>query len=301
MIKAPQLRSNASVHLDAIRGAAALVVFLGHGRPLFLSSQLVARSAPKPEAAAVSVGTLPRTTIGHEAVIVFFVLSGYFVGGSVFRSVRRGTFAWKRYLLQRTQPPFGVVLIPALLLGLAVDSWGLHRWGGIAGSLYTSPAGSLVAPNLIARLGFMNLLGNALFLQSSGIQPFGTNVALWSLACEFWYYVFFPLLLSALLTKHSIHYRLSSILLLALLASGLRKGSRHLLSALACGMSRRCAAGEDSRTIAATVSRSSQHAHARNLCVLPSVPHLQLRGRCCDRFRLLDPALGHSAKIRGRP
>jgi hypothetical protein len=36
----PNHGTNASVHLDAIRGAAALTVFLRHGRPLFLRSGL---------------------------------------------------------------------------------------------------------------------------------------------------------------------------------------------------------------------------------------------------------------------
>ena len=219
----PQLRPNASVHLDAIRGAAALVVFLGHGRPLFLSSHLVGTNGSKTDAPASSIGSLPRTTIGHEAVIVFFVLSGYFVGGSVLRSVRRGTFAWKRYLLQRLSRLW-VVLIPALLLGFAMDHWGMHLWGALPGSLYTSPPGSIVFPELAARVGVPTLLGNAFFLQFSGVEPFGTNVALWSLACEFWYYIFFPLLLFGVLTRRSVPYRLISSLLFALLLVACGKG-----------------------------------------------------------------------------
>ncbi len=219
----PQLQSNASVHLDALRGAAALVVFLGHGRPLFLSSRMIARSTPPVGAAVSPIGTLPRTTLGHEAVVIFFVLSGYFVGGSVIRGVRRGTFAWTRYLLDRLSRLW-VVLIPALLLGLALDRGGMHLWGALAGSLYTSPPGSLVFPGLAARLGPLTLLGNIFFLQFSGIEPFGTNVALWSLACEFWYYLFFPLMLTALLTTRSLTSRLTSVLLFALLLVVCGKG-----------------------------------------------------------------------------
>ncbi len=223
MNTSPQLRSNASVHLDAIRGAAALVVFFGHGRPLFVSSRLVARSAPSAGTEAPRAGALPRTTLGHEAVIIFFVLSGYFVGGSVIRNVRRGTFAWTRYLLDRLSRLW-VVLIPALLLGLALDRGGMHLWGALPGSLYTSPAGSLVFPGLSARVGLSTLLGNIFFLQFSGVEPFGTNVALWSLACEFWYYLFFPLLLFALLRTRSLASRLTSILLCLLLLVACGKG-----------------------------------------------------------------------------
>lgn len=216
MIAAPQLRSNASTHLDAVRGAAALVVFLGHGRPLFLSSRLVAQGS-----AQLGEAGTPRTTLGHEAVIVFFVLSGYFVGGSVLRNMRRGSFSWGPYLLQRLSRLW-VVLLPALLLGLAVDHWGIHLWGAVPGSLYTAPAGSIVFPGLAARLSMLSLLGNAIFLQQSGIEPFGTNVALWSLACEFWYYLFFPLLLSTLQPSLSVRRRLLS-------------GLSFLLFLVACG------------------------------------------------------------------
>ncbi len=195
-----------------------MVVFLGHGRPLFLSSHLVARGASPLSAAGPA-----HTTVGHEAVVVFFVLSGYFVGGSVLRNMRLGSFTWKPYLLQRLSRLW-IVLLPALLLGFLVDHWGMHLWGALPGSLYTAPAGSLVFPGLAGRLNFRCLLGNALFLQQSGIQPFGTNVALWSLACESWFYLFFPLLLSAFQPALPLLRRLVSGLLLALLLLACGKG-----------------------------------------------------------------------------
>ena len=49
---------------------------------------------------------------GHTAVIVFFLLSGYFVGGSVLRQVEAGTWSWQRYLTERMSRLW-IVLIPA--------------------------------------------------------------------------------------------------------------------------------------------------------------------------------------------
>jgi peptidoglycan/LPS O-acetylase OafA/YrhL len=216
-------RSNSSVHLDAIRGIAALAVFFGHGRPLFLRSGFsnFVRTPAQASAAAVHSSAIEaRTTVGHEAVIVFFVLSGYFVGGSVLKSMQEGRFAWNRYLLQRLTRLW-VVLIPALLLGLAVDTLGMHFFRD-ALSIYAGPPGAEVLPGLAHRLTSGGLLGNVFFLQDTFVSPFGTNVALWSLACEFWYYVLFPLLLVLFKRKTSISHRLVAglVLLAAIAVSG---------------------------------------------------------------------------------
>jgi len=199
----PDLRlrndSDASIHLDAIRGLAALAVFLGHGRAMFLSK----RAAPAPASTVVPISSTAQApaadqtvgafeTVGHEAVIVFFVLSGYFVGGSVVRAFRRQNFSWSRYMFQRLTRLW-IVLIPALLLGWALD-WGGMHWLGGATSIYTGPTGQEeVWPGLLNRLNVQTFFGNLLFLQTIFLQPFGTNASLWSLSYEFWYYVLFPL------------------------------------------------------------------------------------------------------------
>jgi peptidoglycan/LPS O-acetylase OafA/YrhL len=207
--------TNASVHLDAIRGVAALTVFLSHSRPLFLRSGLssVLKTGTHADAPReTSAADAQRTTVGHEAVIVFFVLSGYFVGGSVIRSMKKGSYAWKPYLFQRVTRLW-VVLIPALLLGLAVDLAGMHLFGGPF-SIYA--AITQIPPGLVSRLSLPSLVGNLFFLQEIFFKNYGTNVALWSLACEFWYYIFFPLLLVALLPGRSSGRRaLNAVLLLA--------------------------------------------------------------------------------------
>src|SRR5579862_7551323 len=67
--------STASVHLDAIRGLAALAVFLGHGRGLFLKAGLhnalnVNASAPPVSTSATAAANIAASksheTIGHE-------------------------------------------------------------------------------------------------------------------------------------------------------------------------------------------------------------------------------------------
>ena len=187
-----------SVHLNAIRGAAALVVLLGHTRSLFFSS-LSGTGDLSNAAHDLGRGATSRlglVTMGNEAVIVFFVLSGYLVGGSAIRDLKNGTWSWKRYLIQRLTRLW-IVLLPALLFGVAVDHSGLRMFAGTH-SVYTGPPGLCVVPcNVADRVTPAVVAGNAVFLQTIIVDTAGSNNALWSLANEFWYYLAFPLSLLA--------------------------------------------------------------------------------------------------------
>jgi peptidoglycan/LPS O-acetylase OafA/YrhL len=181
-----------SVHLNAIRGAAALVVLLGHTKSLFFSSLTTSSVTSQ---AANYIGSGSRATVGEEAVIIFFVLSGYLVGGSVIRTVQNGTWSWKNYLFKRITRLW-VVLIPALLLGISLDLLGMHLFGSAA-SIYAGHAPSLVPDDVSARLGWKVIAANAVFLQGILAPTAGTNNSLWSLTYEWWYYLQFPLLFLA--------------------------------------------------------------------------------------------------------
>jgi peptidoglycan/LPS O-acetylase OafA/YrhL len=181
-----------SVHLNAIRGAAALVVLLGHTKSLFFSSLTTSSVTSQ---AANYIGSGSRATVGEEAVIIFFVLSGYLVGGSVIRTVQNGTWSWKNYLFKRITRLW-VVLIPALLLGISLDLLGMHLFGS-ATSIYAGHAPSLVPDDVSARLGWKVIAANAVFLQGILAPTAGTNNSLWSLTYEWWYYLQFPLLFLA--------------------------------------------------------------------------------------------------------
>lgn len=185
-----------SVHLDALRGAAALLVFINHTRALYFPGTHETQTT----SAVTTSGTsqiMPEQfgeiKIAGEAVIIFFVLSGYLVGGSVIRSLRRGSWSWSNYLVKRLTRLY-VVLIPALAIGLGLDCLGSHVFG--AGSVYTSPPGIGIVTtfNLMVRLRWTVFAGNLLFLEGIRVPIAGTNVSLWSLANEFWYYLVFPML-----------------------------------------------------------------------------------------------------------
>jgi peptidoglycan/LPS O-acetylase OafA/YrhL len=137
------------------------------------------------------------TGFGHEAVMVFFVISGYLVGGKVWSLSREGRFGWRRYLADRASRLYAVLLV-ALLLGALLDwsgylffnQYGLYNQGyeGAIAVLGTAP---------VEKMGWRDFLGNALFLQTIAGPTFGSNGPLWSLAYEWWYYILFPVALAA--------------------------------------------------------------------------------------------------------
>jgi peptidoglycan/LPS O-acetylase OafA/YrhL len=197
----PILKKNTSLrslHLDAFRGIAALIVVVGHERGMFFTTLTSSGAA---ENAGASLGTYVAhddITIGNEAVMVFFVLSGFLVGGSVLKLIREDRWSWSTYLIKRLTRLW-VVLIPALLLGFMLDVGGSYLFSGTA-SIYSAPLGQpyVSTPDLSTLYRPGIILGNITFLQGIFVPTAGTNVALWSLTNEFWYYILFPMLVLAL-------------------------------------------------------------------------------------------------------
>ena len=185
--------SSPSVHLDALRGFAAFSVLLNHWRDAFFADYpQVPHHNPVTATAYLVAG------LGHQWVIVFFVMSGYLVGGSVLRSVTAGRWSWRSYLLARLTRLY-IVLLPALLLGGTIDQVGMHIPG--TETVYNGQSGMHaleVDVHATSRSG--TLLGNSLFLQTIAlpgmrghqVPAFGSNGPLWSLCNEFWYYMTFP-------------------------------------------------------------------------------------------------------------
>ncbi|MEA5456991.1 acyltransferase [Sinomonas sp. JGH33] len=168
--------------LNVIRSAAALLVVLGHVRILFFEDYSNA-SHYSGSALLYSV-----TSLGSEAVIVFFVLSGYWVGGGALSRLRRGTFTWRSYSMGRLTRLW-LVLVPALVLTLIVDQAGRISFSG--SDIYAKTSLYAGVPSTIS-YSPATFLGNLLFVQSIHVSEYGLNKPLWSLAYEFWYYLLFP-------------------------------------------------------------------------------------------------------------
>ena len=205
LFRSPQ--GAASVHLDALRGIAAIGVCLSHLRDLFF------RDYPRVphHSLLLALGYL-ATGLGHQWVTVFFVLSGYLVGGSVLRAQATGRWTWGDYLFNRMTRLY-IVLMPALVLGGIVDAAGLHFFG--LKGIYGGGAGSHTITYAVKdHLSFATLLGNYAFLQTILVPTLGSNGPLWSLANELWYYIAFPALLFTVLPHVKLPYRIVHFVLL---------------------------------------------------------------------------------------
>ena len=189
-----------SSHLDLLRGSAALVVLFGHLR--FTLEDLARKPQGKVPwdvgwAAAAGKNPVNMMNPPHEAVIVFFVLSGTLVGGSVLRNHKSNQFSWGSYTFKRLRRLL-TVLIPALVFGALVDL----SSRSILDHARANALGRL--EDIQFHLEFKTFLGNLLFLQildRTRLPSFGSNTALWSLSAEFWYYLLFPLLVAAIFAK----------------------------------------------------------------------------------------------------
>lgn len=188
-LKPRTLAVAASAHLDLIRAAAAWAVMWGHLRALFfVDFQQIQHSGP------IVKGLYFLTGFGHQAVMVFFVLSGFLISSTVISSQISGARSWRDYAINRSSRLY-VVLIPGLLFGLLWDRLGSALFASTG--LYSHPLqgfGSAIAQN---QLTYGAFFGNMFFLQTIACSTFGSNGPLWSLANEFWYYALFPVALVA--------------------------------------------------------------------------------------------------------
>jgi peptidoglycan/LPS O-acetylase OafA/YrhL len=147
--------------VDWARFAAAFAVLLTHARASVFVNWV---DLPAENRTLLAYFLYMISRYGHEAVIVFFVLSGYLVGGKLIERVRHGSFDVARYATDRVSRIY-VPYLPALVLSGAV-------WWFIGKSVSLS-----------------DFVLNIAQLQQVAARSFAGNDALWSLAYEFWFYV----------------------------------------------------------------------------------------------------------------
>ncbi len=199
-IRQTSLKYEQSVHLDAVRGIAALVVVLHHARMLTLLPRESASIHLSP--AVVAFYWISSFANARNAVLVFFVLSGYLVGGSVLRSLKERRWSWKSYAADRLTRLY-IVLMPALLLTAGLNYVIIHTHRGI--EMIRDPYLDHFSDSL------STFLGNSFFLQKIYCAPFGSNFSLWSLSYEFWYYLAFPFLAIGVLKAKTLIGRVACI------------------------------------------------------------------------------------------
>src|SRR5665213_4179527 len=168
--------------LNFARWAMAGLVVIGHARSLIFRDAHQAGALDLPWKAFYFA-----TGFGHAAVVVFFVLSGFFVGGKLLETDGPDAAAIRRYLVDRFSRIY-IVLGPVLLLTLALDLVG----AGLS-PIYAAAGWSTALPAPAAdALNIENFLASLLNLTMYFGAPLGSDGPLWSLAFEWVIYLMFP-------------------------------------------------------------------------------------------------------------
>lgn len=164
-----------SMLISLLRGSAALVVVLAH-----LRSQFYPSFGTVPQPPLLFKGLAFAAGFSYLAVIVFFVLSGWLVGGSFLNKLDSDR-PFQNYTIDRVSRLW-IVLVPTFLVAL------------LAGAAVGMVDPAHVSFSTSEPYSVSAFLGNMIGLQTIVVPPFGGNFPLWSLANETWYYVLFPLL-----------------------------------------------------------------------------------------------------------
>jgi peptidoglycan/LPS O-acetylase OafA/YrhL len=160
-----------SAVISFLRGIAALEVAASHLRLQFFPDY---SSVVGPSILFKFIVFI--TGFAHLAVVLFFVLSGWLVGGALLRNMGSRT-AFVDYLIDRITRLW-IVLIPCFLL-MIVLAW-------LQEAAFGLPS---VSDKTYAMTSF---LGNLVGLQTLLVPIYANNFPLWSLSNETWYYLAFP-------------------------------------------------------------------------------------------------------------
>lgn len=178
--------------LNLSRWCAALLVVIHHVRHLIVVDYQYAEHVT-----LLDKGLYFITGFGHESVVIFFVISGFLVGGISLDRWRAQGPDLAAYFAARISRIY-TVLIPALLIGLGLDLVGLTWFN--ASELYTNSIQyNTISLNhaIDATMNLPTLLGNFFMLQGIVTPTLGSNGPLWSLSYEWWYYCIFACLAAA--------------------------------------------------------------------------------------------------------
>ncbi len=189
------MNKSLSNFLALARWIAALAVVIAHaGQLIQISDIMVAPHGPGVYAWWFLAG------FSHQAVLVFFVMSGFLIGGDLLRRLERTDPFLKQYMIDRFSRIY-IVMVPALAYGFVIDSIGRRIFpnSGIYDGAFFDGVFNPI-----------NILWTLLQQQHIWAPQAGTNGPLWSLACEMWYYITFPLLLAPLLRAYSTGFRLAA-------------------------------------------------------------------------------------------
>lgn len=182
-ILAHDTKSHYRPDIDGLRAIAVLAVVLFH----------------------IDASLLPG---GFAGVDIFFVISGFLITGNIIKDAGSAQgFSWSEFYRRRALrilPVLFVVLLATLLIGHFIL---------LPEDLSTLSYSSLAAVFSAANVYFTYFLDTSYFAEDSNLQPL---LHLWSLGVEEQFYLFWPIILVALLTRFAHRWLLAVTLLLTL-------------------------------------------------------------------------------------
>ncbi len=195
--------------LDFLRATAALLVLFGHSRDAyFLYTDVLAQPSLFLKVFYFITG------LQNEAVVIFFVLSGFLIGGSLADSMRRGSFDLVRYLIARFVRIY-IVYIPALVITEAVFFFGSLLLGD-PGAGHFRP---LFSQQQMDFGGVSQAICHLAGLQHFSCPAWEQNPPLWSLGYEWALYLFAPAIIGLIVWKASPSLRLTGFVLVCAIAA----------------------------------------------------------------------------------
>lgn len=178
------INKSQSIYIDFIRGVSAQLVLIGHLYGFYFNNQNI--------------------FIQNFGVVIFFILSGHLVTLSALRLLKDKYFNFKFFFIDRFSRIYAG-LIPALIICLLIDVFNV---------LISGPDQILLNINNLNLQSFLASLFNLGGLPDpinigSIIQPLGSMRPLWSVALEWWIYIFFGI--SLFLIRRKKHLGLGMI------------------------------------------------------------------------------------------
>lgn len=183
-------------HLDVLRAGLALMVLIGHARMMLWTGWQNWRALPHEWWETTVTVFFSGFRFGHQAVMVFFALSGFFIHWRAATALAEGrstNFQAPDYLGRRARrilPPYFAALLFTVLLDLIGRSW----WP----RLYLAQTGDVWLDSNFSHAGYgWEAVVPALLAQPNlfGIR-FGGNGPLWSIGHEVFYYLLYPLFMT---------------------------------------------------------------------------------------------------------
>ena len=178
--------------LHIIRGIAALMVAIGHAKIVFwVGGKEYLEHIPLSEWSPVQYILFAldmASSASEEFVTMFFVLSGFFIA----YTYSKNKWKWNHFYTNRMiriYPPFlfAVILsIVAMFIIAAVNPAMVNH--GVEKPIAMSIS------NAYTRFDFMSIV-KILFFQPHRGQWVGSNLSLWSLSAEFFFYILAPLVI----------------------------------------------------------------------------------------------------------